>query len=103
MEAVAQRVDLSGAIKSMPGCRRTSWRVVASRSCCCRRVCVSGCPRAMFVEFEEFAQENVLDALKLDRVDFGFGAELQVRLIANTGLQGGVPLPARGRCCRRET
>ena len=37
--------DPSGRVKTIPGCRRTSWRVIASRSCCCRRACVSGCPR----------------------------------------------------------
>src|SRR3954469_4212161 len=28
----------------MPGCRRTSWRAIAIRSCWCRRASVSGCP-----------------------------------------------------------
>src|SRR4051812_33015305 len=37
--------DPSGWAKTIPGCRRTSWRVIASRSRCCRRACASGCPR----------------------------------------------------------
>jgi hypothetical protein len=28
----------------MRTCRRASWRVIASRSCCCRRACASGLP-----------------------------------------------------------
>jgi hypothetical protein len=41
------------------------------------------------VELEGFAPQNVLDGLHLERVDFGSGARFQVKLIANTGLQGG--------------
>ena len=33
---------VSGAVKTLRSCRRTSWAVIASRRCCCRRACVSG-------------------------------------------------------------
>ena len=45
---LSHKAGLSGGIKTMPGCRRTSWRVIASRSCCCRRACASGCLRAIW-------------------------------------------------------
>ena len=40
--AVAQRGSVR-AVKTIRGWRRTSSRVIASRSCCCRRACGSGC------------------------------------------------------------
>jgi hypothetical protein len=32
---------LSAGVKTMPGWRRTSSRVIVIRSCCCRRACAS--------------------------------------------------------------
>jgi hypothetical protein len=42
-----------------------------------------------FVELDGFARQNVLDGMYLEKVHCGFGPELEVKLIANTGLQGG--------------
>jgi len=44
-EAVAQRVGLSSVLTTICVYRRTSCRVTVSSSCCCRRICATGCRR----------------------------------------------------------